>query len=240
MGAESVIHLGNLLPTSAPLYKDQRVHVMGFAEGANAIIVNTVDGVFAIELQSEHVRKLCSYHGFGSLIPVVSFYTPVPRGKPNEESNEEAGGEEGGEEEKTVDWAQLLLSKGSNAIKEGDFVNTFECVSSDHNIRVPCYGEGALEGASMLNKHGCALLPKDSSGDIPKSAPNEESVKGSTSKDDAGNSMTSDSNVEGAPASEKGLEERILKQQREDEERKLEHKAKKDAKKKEQEILESK
>lgn len=169
------------------------------------------------------MRKVC-HHGFGNLIPVVGFYPPVPGGKPSEEPNEEAGGEEGGEEEKTVDWAQLLLSKGSNAIKEGDFVNTFECVSNDHNIRVPCYGEGTLEGASMLNKHGCALLPKDSSGDIPKSAPNEESVKGTTSKDDAGNSTTSDSNVEGAPASEK---ERILKQQQEDEERRLQHKAKK-------------
>lgn len=63
----------------------------------------------------------------------------------------------------------------------------------------------------MLNKHGCALLMKDSSGDIPKSAPNEESMKGTTSKDDAGNSVTSesDSNVEGAPASEKDLEESI-------------------------------
>lgn len=61
----------------------------------------------------------------------------------------------------------------------------------------------------MLNKHGCALLTKDSSGDIPKSAPNEESVKGTTSKDDARNLVTSDSNVEGAPSSEKDLEESI-------------------------------
>ncbi|XP_073354501.1 uncharacterized protein [Aegilops tauschii subsp. strangulata] len=214
-----VIDLGTLVPTSAPLHEDYRLCVMGVAEGANVIFVDTVDGVFSVELQSEHVRKVCD-HGFGILIPVVSFYTPVPRGKPSEEPNEEAGGEE----KKTIDRAQQLLSKGSNATKEGDFVNTFECVSNDHNIRVPCYGEGALEGASMLNKHGCALLPKDSSGDIPKSAPNEVSVKGTTSKDDGRNSTTSDSNVEGAPASEKV---RILKQQQEDEERKLQ-----DAKKK--------
>ncbi|XP_044392391.1 uncharacterized protein [Triticum aestivum] len=130
-----VIDLGNLLPTSARLNEDYRVHVMGFAEGANAIVVNTVDGVFTVELQSDHVRKVCSDHGFGNLIPVVSFYTPVPLGKPSEEPNEESGGDEGGEEEKTVGWAQLLLSKGSNAMKEGDFANTFECVSNDHNIR---------------------------------------------------------------------------------------------------------
>ncbi|KAM3354410.1 hypothetical protein ACQJBY_025218 [Aegilops geniculata] len=42
-------------------------------------------------------------------------------------------------------------------------------------------------GCSTLNKHGCALLPKDSPSDVPKRAPNEESAKGTTSKDDAGN-----------------------------------------------------
>ncbi|XP_044394230.1 uncharacterized protein [Triticum aestivum] len=201
-----VIDLGNLLPTSARLNEDYRVHVMGFAEGANAIFVNTVDGVFTIELQSDHARKVCSDHGFVNLIPVVSFYTPVPRGQ-QQNLLASKPSEEGGEEDKTVDRAQRLLSKGSNAMKEGDFVNTFECVSNNHNIRVPCYGEGALESANMLNKQGYALLPKVSSGDIPKSAPNEESVKGTTSKDDGVSSTTSHSNVEGAPASEKGESE---------------------------------
>ena len=73
--------------------------------------------------------------------------------------------------------------------------------------RVPCQGEGAPEGSSALNTHGCALLSKDSPSDVPKRAPNEESAKGTTSKDDARNLVTSDSNVEGAPSSEKGESE---------------------------------
>jgi hypothetical protein len=57
--------------------------------------------------------------------------------------------------------------------------------------------------------YGCTFLPKvqeviDSSGNVPKCEPNEESVQGRSSKDDAGNSTTSDSNVECAPPSEKG------------------------------------
>jgi hypothetical protein len=74
---------------------------------------------------------------------------------------------------------------------------------------VPCYREVALEGATTLNIYGCTFLPKvqeliDSSGNVPKCEPNEESVQGRSSKDDAGNSSTSDSNVECAPPSEEG------------------------------------
>ncbi|XP_044354043.1 uncharacterized protein [Triticum aestivum] len=58
--------------------------------------------------------------------------------------------------------------KHTDAVKDGDFVNAFECVNHNLKIRAPCYGEGALEGASTLNKHGCALLPKDSPSDVPK------------------------------------------------------------------------
>ena len=51
------------------------------------------------------------------------------------------------------------------------------------------------------------MLPKDSPSDVPKRAPDEESAKGTTSKDDAGNLTTSDSNVDGAsPSSEKAGE----------------------------------
>ena len=71
--------------------------------------------------------------------------------------------------------------------------------------RVSYYGEEALEVASILNNYGCALQPKDSSGDLPKSALTVESVKGTTSKN-TGNSMSSDRNVEGAPPSEKESE----------------------------------
>ncbi|KAF7075934.1 hypothetical protein CFC21_080660 [Triticum aestivum] len=203
-----VMCLENSLPMNALLHA---VQVLGFAEEANVIFVNTVVGIYTIELRSGHVREVCSdtNRGFCSLIPVVSFYTPVPRGKhqnlPASKPSGEAGGEEGGEEEKTVDQAQQLLNKGSNATKEVDFINTFEYVSLDLEIRVPCYGEGALEGARTLNKPGCALLPKDSSADVPKSAPSlclcfHLGLPGvcecTTRRDDAGNSTTSESNVE--------------------------------------------
>ena len=104
-----------------------------------------------------------------------------------------------------MDQTQQLLNKGSNATKEVDFINTFEYVSLDLEIRVPCYGEGALEGARTLNKPGCALLPKDSSADVPKSAPSlclcfhlgfPGVCECTTRRDDAGNSTTSESNVE--------------------------------------------
>ena len=62
----------------------------------------------------------------------------------------------------------------------------------------------------MLNKQGYALLPKDSLGDVPKRAPNEESAKGTTSKDDAGNLTTSDSNVDCASPSEKVRPNNVL------------------------------
>ncbi|VAI39367.1 unnamed protein product [Triticum turgidum subsp. durum] len=164
-----VMCLKSFIPMHALLHSEYRLQVMGFAEEANIIFVDTVIGLFTIELQSGHVRKVCrdTDRGFRSLIPVVSFYTPVPQGKhqnlPASMPSEEAGGEDGGEEEKTVDQAHQLLNKGSSATKEVDFINTFEYIIHDLEIRVPCCGEGVLEGDGTLNKHGCALLPHDSS-----------------------------------------------------------------------------
>uniref|UniRef100_A0ACD6AA05 Uncharacterized protein n=2 Tax=Avena sativa TaxID=4498 RepID=A0ACD6AA05_AVESA len=200
-----VIYFENLLPDGALV---GLVDVLGFAEGANAIFVNTVAGLFLIELQSDRVRKVCDDdHGFCNLIPVVGFYTPmlqnVQQNLPTSSTSEEAGAEDGARLEETFDQSQELFYEGSNVIKEGDFVN--ERVNHDLQIRVPCYGEGALEGASTITKHGCALQPKDSSGDVPMSALNVESVKDTTSKD-TWNPTSFDSNVEGAPPSEKELE----------------------------------
>ncbi|VAH12707.1 unnamed protein product [Triticum turgidum subsp. durum] len=133
-----VIDLPNLLPTSVRLDEGYRVLVVGFAEGANVIFVSTMAGLFAIELQSEQVRKVCDHRSFLNVVPVVTFYTPVPRGNHQNlllsKPGEEAGGEEGGEEEKTVNQAQQLADHGSNAIKDGNFVNTSESIRHDHNI----------------------------------------------------------------------------------------------------------
>ncbi|VAI39389.1 unnamed protein product [Triticum turgidum subsp. durum] len=195
-----VMDLRNLLPTSTRLNRGFTVRVMGFIEGANIIFVNSeVAGIFTIELRSEQVRKVCDDCGFGGLVPVVT-YTPVPQGYHQNllvsKPSEEAGGEEGGEGKKTVDQAQQLFDKGSNSINAGDLVNTFESISLDHGIRVPGYGEVAPACASIFDKYGCAYKAQkvnDSLYSVPKSAPNEELVKGTTSEDDAGDSMTSGS-----------------------------------------------
>uniref|UniRef100_R7VYX0 F-box protein AT5G49610-like beta-propeller domain-containing protein n=1 Tax=Aegilops tauschii TaxID=37682 RepID=R7VYX0_AEGTA len=137
-----VISLCNLLPTSARLHDGYRVGVVGFAEGADVIFVSTLDELFAIELQPEQVRKVCDYSGYHNVVPVVTFYTPVPRPRGHHqnllvsEPGEVAGGEVGGEEEKTVNQAQQLFEHGSITIEEGDFVNTSERIRHDHDISV--------------------------------------------------------------------------------------------------------
>lgn len=53
-----IIELHNMLPAAA-LSASQRVNVLGFAEDANVIFLNTIDGVFAIDLEPERARKMC-------------------------------------------------------------------------------------------------------------------------------------------------------------------------------------
>ncbi|XP_051177269.1 uncharacterized protein [Lolium perenne] len=200
-----VINLGRSLPVGNLLDKDGKVQVMSFADGANAVFFNTVTGIFIAGLQSQKVRKVCVKRGFCNLIPVVGFYIPVHGGNHQDPSasgpSEESGSEE---EEKTVDQAQQLLDKGSNAIKEGGLVNTSDSVSYDTEIRVPGNGEVALESANIEYKHG-GVLPSDAQevtdpfGDVPNSALNEELVKSTST------TSTSSSNIEDdAPPSEKG------------------------------------
>ncbi|VAH97701.1 unnamed protein product [Triticum turgidum subsp. durum] len=208
-----VIHLQNSLPPAALVDAEAELMVLGFAEGVNVIFVNTVAGLFTIELQSERVKKVCDDHGFCNLIPVVSFYTPVDRLEYQDLlpsiPSENVGDEEGGEEEKTVDEAQQLLDKGSNTIKEGGFVDAVERVSHDLNARVGGHGEVAPGCASTFDKYECAYIAQevnDSLDDVSRSVSNEESVKGTSSKDDAEDSKTSGSNGEdAAPSSEKEI-----------------------------------
>ena len=117
---------------------DNRVEVVGFAEGTNTIFLSMVAGIFIVDLQPEKARKVCDRPGLGNLVPVVSFYTPVPRAEHQDPlllgPSQEPGGEEGGEEE--VDQADQLFDKRSNATKEGGLVNAFECVSHDVEIKL--------------------------------------------------------------------------------------------------------
>ncbi|KAI4986261.1 hypothetical protein ZWY2020_018891 [Hordeum vulgare] len=144
-------------------------------------------------MDAEHevvVKKVCDNRGFCNLIPVVSFYTPVDCLEYQDLLPSAPREEVGDDEEKTVDEAQQLLDKGSDTIKEGRFINAFELVSHDLDIMV------WARKVQEVN---------DSLDDVPRSASNEESVKGTASKDDAEDSKTSDSNGEdAAPSSEKG------------------------------------
>nr|XP_051207812.1 uncharacterized protein LOC127323731 isoform X2 [Lolium perenne] len=131
---------------------------------------------------------------------------------PPNPSEEAAGGEEEAGEEKTLERAEELFDKGSKAIEEGDFVDAVDCLSRALEIRVELHGELAPECASTYYKYGCALLYKsqeetDPLGNVPKNAPDEESVKSTANKDN-GNSKASSSNVKDAPSPDKGgLEE---------------------------------
>ncbi|KAK1642740.1 hypothetical protein QYE76_060545 [Lolium multiflorum] len=91
-----VIDLGNLLPVEALVNATISLFVLGFAEGADVIFVDTVVGLFTVELLCQRVRKVCGKNGFRQLIPVVDFYTP------NEHQDQllwDASEEERGEEE---------------------------------------------------------------------------------------------------------------------------------------------
>jgi hypothetical protein len=129
-----VINLSNLLQIGDE--GAARVRVVGFAEGANVIFVDTPVGLFMLELQRERVRKVSNDHGlcsscsdepgFRCLIPIVCFYTPVHRGEhqnlPPSSPSEEASAGEGGEEKKTLDQALQLFDKGSDAPKGGGLI----------------------------------------------------------------------------------------------------------------------
>ncbi|CAM0877664.1 unnamed protein product [Alopecurus aequalis] len=174
------INLCHLLPVRTLLRSDSRARVLGFAEGANEIFFNTRNGIYTVEVELQPLKPtyVCKEPGISDLIPVVSFYTPVPRGGELAvlplpcPSEEQAICEEGGEEEKM-----------------------HECVGHEFETRDLSYGE-----AECVENHGHALSSEvqeviDPLGDVPTFV---------TNKGDAGNSNTSGSNVkDAAPNSKK-------------------------------------
>nr|ACG24569.1 TPR domain containing protein [Zea mays] len=126
---------------------------------------------------------------------------------PDTEPTEAAPGE-AEDEPQTLERAQELFDRGSKAIEDEDFVDAVDCLSRALEIRASHYGELAPECASTYFKYGCALLYKaqeesDVLGNVPKSLPNEDSVKSTATKDDSGTSKVSGTNVEDAASSEK-------------------------------------
>ncbi|GJN10437.1 hypothetical protein PR202_ga28531 [Eleusine coracana subsp. coracana] len=72
-----VIHLETLLPVNISI----SYCFVGFAHGAGVFLVGTNEGLFSIERKSRRVKKLCDVPcgdgGILSVIPYMSFYTPV-------------------------------------------------------------------------------------------------------------------------------------------------------------------
>ena len=61
---------------------------------------------------------------------------------------------------KTLEDADVLFQKGSDALKADDFIEAVDCLSRALEIRVAHYGELAPECASTYYKYGSALLYK--------------------------------------------------------------------------------
>ncbi|TVU40722.1 hypothetical protein EJB05_14195, partial [Eragrostis curvula] len=79
-GADDWVHraidLKTLLPANALSTSPK---LIGYAEGSNTIFMNTSAGAFAMELNSKKVRKIGKKGGYSSILPYMSFYTPVTR-----------------------------------------------------------------------------------------------------------------------------------------------------------------
>ncbi|KAI3760894.1 hypothetical protein L1987_51296 [Smallanthus sonchifolius] len=65
-----------------------------------------------------------------------------------------------GEREKSIEYAEELMERGSKANKEEDYTEATDCFSRALEIRVAHYGELAPECVRAYYKYGCALLYK--------------------------------------------------------------------------------
>nr|TKW33288.1 hypothetical protein SEVIR_2G223900v2 [Setaria viridis] len=50
--------------------------VVGFSEGVNTIFITANAGIFAVDLKSDQVKKICGSGASDTIIPYASFYTP--------------------------------------------------------------------------------------------------------------------------------------------------------------------
>lgn len=74
MGAIQVIALEGMIPVSGP---DDEAVVVDSAEGLGVIFVTTRAGLFIFKLKSGRVRKVDEPEVYFSVLPYMSFYTPV-------------------------------------------------------------------------------------------------------------------------------------------------------------------
>ncbi|KAG6729437.1 hypothetical protein I3842_01G030000 [Carya illinoinensis] len=91
----------------------------------------------------------------------------------NNNNNNAAETSSEGDREKSLEFADHLMDRGSKAIKDNDLDEAAECFSRALEIRVAHYGELAPECVLAYYKYGCALLYKaqdeaDPLGAVPK------------------------------------------------------------------------
>ncbi|XP_068343629.1 uncharacterized protein [Pyrus communis] len=91
----------------------------------------------------------------------------------NNDSTEASAVSSDGDREKSLEFADELIEKGSKAVKHSDYGEATECFSRALEIRVAHFGELAPQCVNAYYKYGCALLYKaqeetDPLGAVPK------------------------------------------------------------------------
>ncbi|KAM1810528.1 hypothetical protein ACFX12_027277 [Malus domestica] len=98
-----------------------------------------------------------------------------------------------GDREKSLEFANELIEKGSKAVKDSDYGEATECFSRALEIRVAHFGELAPQCVNAYYKYGCALLYKaqeetDPLGAVPKK-------EGQSQQESAKNSVNGESST---------------------------------------------
>ncbi|KAM2622065.1 hypothetical protein TB2_026733 [Malus domestica] len=91
----------------------------------------------------------------------------------NNDSAEASAVSSDGDREKSLEFADELIEKGSKAVKDSDYGEATDCFSRALEIRVAHFGELAPQCVNAYYKYGCALLYKaqeetDPLGTVPK------------------------------------------------------------------------
>lgn len=111
----------------------------------------------------------------------------------NNNNGETSGITSDAEHEKSLEYAEELMVRGSKADKEHDYAEATDCYSRALEIRASHYGELALECVNAYYKYGCALLYKaqdeaDILGSVPKK---EDKSQEDSAKDESVKSVKS-------------------------------------------------
>ncbi|XP_050113785.1 NASP-related protein sim3-like [Malus sylvestris] len=111
----------------------------------------------------------------------------------NNDSAEASAVSSDGDREKSLEFANELIEKGSKAVKDSDYGEATECFSRALEIRVAHFGELAPQCVNAYYKYGCALLYKaqeetDPLGTVPKK-------EGQSQQESAKNSVNGESST---------------------------------------------